>query len=248
MEKLNILRRVINLTTGAFVLRANQRDFDSETATYTVPNNRMNETIDELVQMKLMTRESFSFTTATGVTTHTLVLTHDIAPDPALAMVGGVAVVVRRTPTPVAEITTYTVALPRTIHLTGLAAGTAHTFDVYYLFGAGRVNLSVLTDDGTAQTRILESSIRAVNMLNQVDDRMGLRLGRVGVLVPEDFRIQVRVVTPAAVIWHGATETAFSSPFARESFINLQVNDSNMLEWPAGIALTAKEQVAGIVE
>ncbi len=248
MENLVISRQLDRITTRDFVLRTNQLNYESETATYIVPAKRMLEIPDDFIGLKLMTGERFVFTTGVGVTTQTLTLSHSIARDSLIELRGANVIVVRRIPVPVEEwaIANYTVTEPRTVVLTGLIASTAYQFDIYYLFGGGSLNISVISSNESARTKILERAIRAVNMVNQEDVRVGLKPGMIGLCIPERFRIHVNVITPARIIWHDPAETAFSSPFARESFIELPVNVSNLLQWPAGIEIHAKQQLLGL--
>ena len=248
MEHLDIKRQLIRLETGHFVLRANQRDYESEVATYIVPAGKLYEIPGDFIGLKLKTGERFTFRTGVGVTTQTLTLTYDIARDQLIPLEGANVVVVKDSPAPREEWPTanYTVTLPRTIELTGLLADTDYVFDVYYLFGAGSVNITVTSADETARTKVLERNIRAVNMLNQENVRVGLKPGMVGLCIPERYKICVKVVTPAPIYFHAAEETAYSSPFARESFVSLPVNVSNLLDWPENIERYAKEQLMAL--
>lgn len=248
MENTTISRNFTRLETSDFALSTRQANYESEIATYVVPAKRVVEIPDSFIGLKLMTGERFTFTTGVGETTRVLSLTNDIARDSLISLNGANVIVVRRTPTPVLEwaVADYSVSLPRTVTLTGLIASTAYAFDVYYLFGIGSANITVLSSDNTARTRILEAAIRRINMINQEDVRMGLKPGMTGLVIPERYRIQVRVNTPAPVFWHGLTETANTSPFARESFIELPINSSSLLEWPEGITRYAKEQLMAL--
>jgi len=248
MEDNIIPRKLGRLETSDFVITPNQINYESEIATYVVPAQRVIEIADKFMGLKLMTGDRVTFTTGVGETTRTLTLTHNIARDALIPLVGQNVIVVRRTPTPVLEWTTFTVTEPRTVALTGLLASTAYVFDVYYLFGVGSVNISVISADEQVRTKIFERSIRSVNMINQEDTRMGLRAGMIGLVIPERFRIQVRVITPASVILHHPTaDIGAKSPFARESFIELPIYISNQLDWPEGTEDFAKQQTAAIV-
>ncbi|MBT9164843.1 MAG: hypothetical protein DDT23_00851 [candidate division WS2 bacterium] len=247
MEKLTISRKFARLETKDFTIFANQRGYESEIAEYVVPAKRMIEIPNDFIGLKLMTGDRFTFTTGVGETTRALVLTYPIARDSLIPLVGQNVIVVRRTPAPVIEWTTFSVTEPRTVTLTGLLASTAYVFDVYYLFGVGSVNITVISADETARTKILESAIRKINMLNQEDVRMGLKPGMVGLCIPERYKIQVRVNTPAPVIlFDPVVDAGARSRFARESFIELPVNVSDLLQWPEDIERYAKQQLMAL--
>lgn len=244
MNEKIIIRKFNRLDNKDFVITANQTGYESEVATYIVPAKRVVEIPNDFIGLKLMTGERFTFTTGAGETTRTLTLAHPIAHDPLLGGPVASVIPVRRTPAPTLEWTTFTVSAPRTVTLTGLLASTAYVFDVYYLFGVGSVNITVISSDETARTKILEAAIRKVNMLNQEDVRTGLRPGSVGLIIPERYRIQVRVNTPAPVIFfHPTIDTPPRSPFAREGFVELPVNVSDLLDWDPNIETLAKEQM-----
>jgi len=248
-EEITISRKFNRLDTIDFTITPNQINYESEVATYIVPAKRMIEIPDDFIGLKLMTGQRFVFTTGAGVTTATLTLAHPIARDPLIPMNGANVIVVRHIPAPRAEwpIAHYTVTEPRTVVLSGLAPATAHEFDVYYLFGVGSVNITVVSADETAKTKILEGAIRRINMLNQEDVRTGLKPGMVGLCIPERYRIQVKVNTPAPIIFFDpVVDVGARSRFARESFIELPVNVSNLLEWPLNIERYAKQQLAAL--
>ena len=242
--KNTIMKKLIRLTNDDFTLFANQLNYESEIASYVVPAKRVYEIPDEFIGLKLMTKESFSFTTNSGETTHTLTLSYPIARDPLIDLKGANVIVVKTSPTPVAEwaVANYTVTEPKTVALSGLTQNTSYTFDVYYLFKGGSVNITVVSADGTGRTKILESSIGKVNMLNQEDVRVGLKPGMVGLVIPERFKIQINVITPAHVVLYNKD----NNPYARESFIELPVNVSNLLDWPEGIKTYAKSQLMSL--
>jgi len=244
-EKLKITRHLSRITNKDFVLSANQLNYESEIATYVVPANRMFEIPNDFIGLKLMTKDHFEFSTGSSETTHVCTLTYPIAPDPLIPAVRGY-VVVHETSPAAAEWTNFTVTLPKTVTLAGLTSSKDYVFDIYYLFGVGSLNISVLSSDGTAKTKILERAIRAVNMLNQEDIRTGLKPGMIGLCIPERYKIQVRVITPAPVILYDSQETSYSSPWARESFIELPINESSLAEWPKGIENYAKQQLMGL--
>ena len=164
-------------------------------------------------------------------------------------MKGANVIVVKNTPSPRAEwaVANYTVTEPKTVALSGLTAETAYTFDIYHLFGDGSVNITVVSADETAKTKILEGAIRKVNMINQEDVRVGLKPGMIGLVIPERYKIQVRVKTPASIIFFDpVADSGAKSKYARESFIELPVNVSNQIEWPENIEVYAKEQLMAL--
>ncbi|MBT9175677.1 MAG: hypothetical protein DDT22_01361 [candidate division WS2 bacterium] len=247
MENITISRKFTRLETKDFTIFANQRGYESEVADYIVPAKRMIEIPNDFIGLKLMTGDRFTFTTGAAETTRALTLTFPIARDSLIPLVGQNVIVVRRTPAPVIEWPTFTVTEPRTVTLTGLLVSTAYVFDVYYLFGVGSVNITVISADETARTKILEGAIRKINMLNQEDVRTGLKPGMVGLCIPERYRIQVRVNTPAPIIlFDPVADIGARSRFARESFIELPVNVSDLLQWPEDIERYSKQQLLSI--
>lgn len=245
IEKAKILRHIIRLANDDFTLSANQASYESEVATHIVPAKRMYEIPDNFIGLKLMTKDHFTFTTGAAETTHVCTLTYPIAEDKLITMVGQNVIVVITTPA-TGEVTTFTVTQPKTVTLSGLAVSTAYVVDIYYLFKDGSVNISVVSSDETAKTKILEGAIGMINQLNEEDVRIGLKPGMVGLCIPERWKIQLKVITAASIIFYGATETAYSSPYARESFFELPVNVSNLLHWPTGIKQYAKSQLMGV--
>jgi len=245
MEK-QIVRQSGIITNTDFVVTANQVGYESEIATYIVPQNRVLELPDKLIGLKLATKDSFSFTTGTGETQHDCTLTYPIAPDPLLPLVGGTVIVVQRSaggsPTNV-EWTNFTVTLPKTVTIKGLTQGTAYVYDVFYLFADGSVNITVVSDDGTVRTKILESSIASVNQLNQLDSRKGLRYGKINMIIPDRWQIQVRVITNASVVLYDPTaDSGAKSKFARQSYIELPVDISSIFQWGAEVRDIAKQR------
>jgi len=249
MEKITISRKFTRLATKDFVITANQSNYESEIATYIVPAKRMIEIPNDFIGLKLMTGERFTFTTGTAETTKTLTLTYPIARDTLIDLKGANVIVVKNTPTPRVEwaVANYTVTEPKTVALSGLTSGTAYTFDVYYLFGTGSANITVVSADETAKTKILEGAIRKINMLNQEDVRVGLKPGMVGLCIPERYKIQIRVITAAPIVFYDpTTDSGAKSPYARESFIELPVDVSSLLQWPENIERYAKQQLMAL--
>lgn len=248
-EEISISRKFTRLETKDFTITANQSNYESEVATYVVPAKRMIEIPDDFIGLKLMTGERFTFSTGAGVTTKSLTLTYPIARDSLIALKGANVIVVRNKPTPREEwpVDKYTVTEPKTVDLSGLTENTDYEFDIYYLFVGGSVNITVISADETAHTRILEGAIRKINMLNQEDVRTGLKPGMVGLCIPERYKIQVKVKTAAAIVFFDpVADSGAKSKYARESFIELPVNESNLLEWPGGIEAYAKTQLMGL--
>ena len=249
VEKLAILRNIIRLGNKDFTVSANQLNYESEIATYIVPAKRMCEIPDDFIGLKLMTKDSFSFTTGSAETTQTLTLTYPIARDTLIDLTGANVIVVKDTPAPRGEwaIADYTVTEPKTVALSGLTASTAYIFDIFYLFKAGSISITVVSSDETAKTKILERAIGKVNTINQEDVRVGLKPGMVGLCIPERWKIQIRVITPASIVLYDrGIDTGAKSLYARESFIELPINVSNLLSWPEGIKAYAKSQLMAL--
>ena len=247
-EEVAISRKFSRLRESDFTLTANQKDYESEVATYIVPSKRIIEIPDDFIGLKLMTGERFSFTTGVGETTKTLTLTYEIARDGLISLKGANVIVVKNSPTPREEwaVANYTVTLPKTVDLSGLTAETSYQFDIYYLFCDGTVKIVVQSADETAKTNLLNRAIRAVNMLNQENVKVGLKPGMIGLVIPERFKIILAVKTLAPIYLYGLQETTCTSPYARESFIELPVNVSDLLQWPEETEAYAKRQLMGL--
>jgi len=241
-------RQRVWLTTEHFDITPNQKNYESEVATYTVPKKRVLEIPDEFIRLKLMTAERFSFATPAGVDTHTLTLTYPITRDKLILLEGANVILVKTSPAPKEEwpVANYTVTEPKTVTIRKLVGGTTYEFTAYYLFGGGidggSVNVTVISADETIREKILEASIirsnrvsRRVNMVNQEDVstelKPGLKPGRVDFCLPESFKLQVRVKTPAPIVfYHPTIDIGAQSPYARESFIEFPVDVSNLSE------------------
>ena len=245
MEK-QIVRQSGVITNTDFVVTANQVGYESEIATYKVPQNRVLELPDKLIGLKLATKDSFSFTTGTGETQHNCTLSFPIAQDPLLPLVGGTVIVVQRSAggsSTNVEWTNFTVTLPKTVTIKGLTQSTEYVYDIFYLFADGSVNITVVSDDGTVRTKILESSIASVNQLNQLDSRKGLRYGKINMIIPDRWQIQVRVITNASVVLYDPTaDSGAKSKFARQSYIELPVDISSIFQWGAEVRDIAKQR------
>jgi len=246
MEEKQIIRQSGILTNGDFTIVPNQIGYESEIAVYKVPQNRVLELPDKFLGLKLMTKETFSFTTGSGETQHNCTLSYPIAQDPFLPLVRGVVIVVQRsaggTPTNT-EWTNFTVSLPKTITIKGLTQSTAYVYDIFYLFVDGSVNITIVSDDGTVRTKILEKAIGEVNRLNQHDSRKGLRYGKINMIIPDRWQLQVRVITNASVVLFDPVEdSGAKSVFAQNSYIELPVDISSVFQWPEDIRDIAKQR------
>jgi hypothetical protein len=245
MEK-QIVRQSGVITNTDFVITPNQVGYESEIATYKVPQNRVLELPDRLIGLKLATKDSFSFTTGSGETQHNCTLSFPIAQDPLLPLVGGTVIVVQRSAggsSTNVEWTNFTVTLPKTVTIKGLTAGTDYVYDIFYLFAGGSVNITIVSDDGTVRTKILESSIASINQLNQLDSRKGLRYGKINMIIPDRWQIQVRVITNASIVLYDpTTDSGAKSKFARQSYIELPVDISSIFQWGAKVRDIAKQR------
>lgn len=232
-----------------FVIKANQVNYESEIAEYVVPSKRVLEIPNDFIGLKLMTGEEFSFATGAGENSKTLTTTYNIVKDPLLPLAppnsgAPACVIVRKvSPAPENEWTNFTVTLPRTITLNGLTASTNYVFRVYYLFDVGNVKITILSADETAKKDILTSSIFAVNSLNQENIKAGLKPGSVGQIIPERYKVQLKVKTPAPVYLFGSTESGRKTPWARVSYLELPVLMSNEFEWKVNVDELAKSQM-----
>jgi hypothetical protein len=237
-----IVRHSGLLSNTDFTITANQIGYESEIATYIVPQNKVLELPDKFIGMRLMTKETFTFSTGTGETTHACTLTYPIASNELLSLVGK-SVIVVKSGTPNAEWTNFTVTLPNTVTISGLTQSTNYTFYIFYHFCDGSVNITVTSDDGNVKTKVLEKSIREINQINTEDVRKGLKYGMVGLIIPERYKIQVKVITSAPIVlYYPNVDTGAKSKWARESFIELPVDVSDILQWPEGIKAFAKQQ------
>jgi len=244
-EEKQIIRQSGILTNTDFVVTPNQIGYESEIATYKVPQNRVVEIPDKFIGMKLMAKDTFSFTTGGSETSHDCTLTQPIARNNLIDLKGANVIVVKRTPTPVQEwaVANYTVTEPKTVTISGLTVSTAYVFDIYYLFNNGSVNVSVISDDGTVKTKILEKAIGEVNQLNQYDARKGLRWGKINLIIPDRWQIQVRVITQASIVLFDPTQdSGAKSIFARQSYIEFPIDTSSIFQWGAEIRDIAKQK------
>lgn len=250
MEQAKITRSSHVLQTTDFTLSANQSSYESPIATFTVPQGQVYEIPNQFIGLKLMTKESFSFTTGSGQTTHTLTTTYPIVQDPSLNVNGsfgiGTNAVVDITTPATGVVTTFTVTLPNSINLTGLTQNTSYVVVVYYYFSGGSATLTVTSSDGTATTTVLTRSIGNLNVIDDNDVRVGLKPAMTGLVIPEQYQIQLQVNSPAPVVLYGTSETAYTSPNAMESFISLPVQTSSLYEWPSGTKAYAKQQYMGV--
>lgn len=226
-------------------MTANQISYESPIATYTVPQSQVLEIPNSFIGLKLMTKETQTFTTGSGATTHTLTTNFPIAVDPNITLVGQNVVVNITTPT-TGVVTTFTVTVPNTIALTGLTGNTAYTVILYYYPIGGTATLKVKSSDGTASTTILTRSLQSLAYTNDDDVRQGLKPGVTGQVIPEQYQIQLLVNSAAPIVLYGTAENAYSSPNALQSFIALPVLISSIFQWPDGIKAYAKSQLMGI--
>ena len=236
MSTAKINRSKNSLQTSDFTLSANQSNYESEVATYVVPQNRVVEIPDDFMGLKLMTRDSFSFTASN--TSQAITTAYNIVQDPNLNNAsGGIGigtnVVVYIEGSGVS--TSFSVTLPNTVTLTGLTSGSSYSGFIYYLFGNGQAKLTVTSSDGTATTTVLTRNIANLNQLNQNDTNVGLKPGMVNLVIPDRFKIQLKVTTSAPVfLYASGSDTAYSSQYAVNSFIDIPILVSSIFEWPGG--------------
>jgi len=240
-----ITRKNQTLQTNDFVLSGNQLSYPSPVATYTVPQSQVLEIPNSFIGLKLMTKETHSFSTGSGVTTQTITTNFPIAVDPSITLVGQNVVVDITTPA-TGVVTTFTVTTPSTINLTGLTGSTAYVVTVYYYPIGGTATLMVTSSDGTANTTVLTRSLQSLAYTNDDDVRQGLKPAMTGLVISEHYQIQLFVTSAAPIVLIGTTETAFSSPNAEQSFIALPVQISSIFNWPDGIKTYAKSQLMGV--
>ncbi len=234
MPQTQIKRSKLTLSTTNFTPQANQTSYESPVAVYTVPPRRVYEIPNNFIVLKLATKQTFTFATASGETTQTLTTTYPIVEDPNFASPVATSVVLNITTGPTTgEWTSFSVTQPNTISVTGLTASTNYVINAYYLFSGGEAKITVLSSDLTTKSDILTYDIGQLNILNQQDVRYGLKPGVSGMVVAERFQIQVRVNSAAPVCLYGSSETAYSSPFARMSQVALKVEGSMASEWEA---------------
>jgi hypothetical protein len=245
MEK-QIIRQSGILTNTDFTITPNQVGYESEIATYKVPQNRVVELPDKLIRLKLMTKETFSFTSPTNATEKSVVLTYPIVQDPLVSLVRNAVIVVQRSAggnSTNVEWTNFTVTLPNTVTIKGLTQSTDYVYDIFYLFSDGSVNITIVSDDATVRTKILESSIVGINQLNQLDSRKGLRYGKINMILPDRWQIQVRVITSASIVLYDpVADSGAKSKFARHSYIELPVDISSIFQWGEEVRDIAKQR------
>jgi hypothetical protein len=245
-----ISRSKLTLSTPNFSLQANQASYESPVAIYTVPPRKVYEIPNNFIRLKLATKQTFTFSTGSGETTQTLTTTYPIVEDPSFSNPVGTSVVLNMTTPATGEWTSFTVTQPNTISVTGLTGSTSYVINAYYLFQGGEAKITVVSSDLTTKSDILTYDIGQLDILNQEDVRYGLKPGVSGMVVAERFQIQVRVNSAAPICLYGASETAYSSPFARMSYIDLKVEGSMASDWeaagtnPVTFAKSTMQQVA----
>jgi len=240
----------VNLTNEEAVIMPNNPGDRSTIATFFVPRERVYEVVNKFFQLKLPAGEVFP--AVTGVTSHIIQLTHPIARDPTISLKGANVILVQEvgginTEVPVAN---YEVdEITRNITITGLVTGTTYVFKAYYLFGCNNssVKINVLSPDGNTGRNILPiGSIRSINISNQEDINKGLRLSMAGLPIPQNFRIELEVTTPASIILYGKNEAPGQSPFSKEGFINIPMDSSARADWPVDLESQTKVHLATV--
>lgn len=250
VQTLKIRRSGINLQNADGVLSANQLGYESEVWTYRVPQGRVLELPNRFMGLKLMTRDSFSFT-ATG-SSQAITLNFPIAQDPGLNGSGGALgigtnVVVVYTAGKSGVDTNFTVTQPKTVTLDGLTSTTVYTGHIYYLFGDGQAKITITSSDGTSVGTFVNRSIANLNSTDQNDVRSGMKPGALGFVIPERFVVQLKVITQAPVFLYATgADTSESSQYAVNSFIDLVGQISSLSDWPPGTGEYAKKQLTGI--
>ncbi len=248
--KINRSGVVVQNSSG--VLSANQLSYESEIWPYTVPQIRVLEIPNKFIGLKLMTRDSFSFT-ASG-TTQAITLNFPVAQDPELntssGTIGiGTNIVVFFLTGTTGPSTNFTFTGPKTVTLNGLTSTTAYTGYIYYMFADAKsqAKITITSSDGTATGTLINRAIGNLNTTIQNDVRSGIKPGGLGYILPERFQLQLKVITPAPIFLYApGSETTFSSPNAVNSFIELNCQLSALSSWPPGTGAYAKQQLTGI--
>lgn len=223
------------LTNRHFVLTPNTAGVDTTIAERRIPREIAEQIVDDAIEMRLMTRETFTFTTAAGETTRMLSLAGDIVSSPELGHIGDSAILIRTTPAPIIEWTTATIdyVLNR-ITLTGLLASTAYVFDVFYVFGEGNFTIKLETPTAGRETSMLYGSVRSLSQRSQYNVKSALTLS--GELMPEMFRLVITLNSPRVVSWDAN---------ARNSILSFPIAVQPMHELPEEIVEQVKAQMVG---
>ncbi len=219
-----------------FVTTANVANVETVIAEHIVPRGMVKILTTDPIEHRLQTKESFSFTTGTAVTTQTLALAGDIIDSPDLGDVGDAAIVVRTTPTPITEWTNFTIDYAaNTISLSGLIAATAYVFDVYYTFSEGSINIKIKTPENRLELVLLNTAIKTLSQRSQYNINTAPTIVNIEIL-PEMFRLIISVKSSRVVSWDA---------YARNSTINIPYAVTTRGEMPEGIIDQIKARMVG---
>ena len=169
------------LRTEEFVQTKNIPNTKIEILRYEVPDHvRMTLLTEKPIELRLMTKENFVFTTAAEAITHAITVAGDMQDSPDLANVGDAVILRRNSPTPVQEWTTANINYPaNTITLTGLTGGTSYNFDVFYMFGGGLIEMEIIDPARRVRRPFFSTTTDLINRRRQIDDRTAMRLPRI---------------------------------------------------------------------
>lgn len=188
------------LKTEDFVQTENIPNTKIEILRYEVPDYvRMTLLTKKPIELRLMTKENFVFTTAAGATTHTLTVAGDMQDSPDLANVGDAVILRKNSPAPVEEWFTANLNYPaNTITLTGLTGGTSYNFDVFYMFGGGLVEMEIIDPTRRIRRPFFSTTTDLINRRRQIDDRTAMKLPRAETVFSR-YLISIFLTAPLSV-------------------------------------------------
>ena len=168
------------LKTEDFVQTENIPNTKIEILRYEVPDyTQMTLLQKKPIELRLMTKENFVFTTGTGVTTQTVTVAGDMQDSPDLGNVGDAVILRKNLPAPVEEWFTADLNYPaNSITFTGLAENTNYNFDVFYIFGGGLIEIEIIDPTRRVRRPIFSTTTDLINRRRQIDDRTAMRLPR----------------------------------------------------------------------
>ena len=209
------------LRLESFVQNVNIPNTKAEILRYEVPEHLEITLLPEKpIELRLMTKENFVFTAAAGATTHTVTLAGDMQDSPDLGNVGDAVILRRNSPAPIQEWLTANINYPQnTVTFTGLTAGTAYNFDVFYMFGGGLVEIEIIDPTRRIRQPFFALSTNLINRRSQIDDRTAMILPYAETLSSK-YLISVFLTAPLSVSF---------DPWARNTVIQLFYSSEEIL-------------------
>jgi hypothetical protein len=187
------------LTVDDFTKIANTANVWSEIASFYIPRERVYALLDNVnIELFLYTKDTFSGDgTTTDFTLNNDIVDNERLPDDkgaAIGFVGGSE----------AAISSINYSTNTVTFASAPASGTDNV-DIYYIFREGDLEIRVEAPVGTKGIYrvIFNSDVRRIHTIDQFDTRKALRLYE-PILLPEDFKISIRIKSSVIVNWDSA--------------------------------------------